>query len=296
VNWLDSYLHRAVAEVVLVGALAGIVGVQVVLRRLAFFTMAMTHATFPGVVLAAIIGFNLYLGGAVAGLVVSAAVLATSRRRGQDNSTATGVVLATGFALGVALMSTQPGFTRNLSAFLVGSVLTVDGSDLITATAVMAGVAAVTVVLRKELLYLAFDPGGARAAGYPVAGLDLAVLVTVQAAVVTAVPAVGTILCVALIVAPAAAARLWTDRIAVMHTIAISLAVGSGLAGLALSQRYDVAAGGMISLVAAGAFAVSWLAAPRHGAIRQAIRSTRSHRAGSGRRGGVDRPEVIVGG
>lgn len=266
-SWLDSYLHRAIVEVVLVGVLAAIVGVQVVLRRLAFFTMALTHATFPGVVIAAVVGFNLYVGGAAAGLLVAVTVLATSRRSGQDVSTATGVVLATGFALGVALMSTQPGFTRNLSAYLVGSVLTVDRSDLLTAAVVTAGVAVVLGAVRKELLYTAFDPGGARAAGYPVAALDLTVLVVVEAAVVTTVPAVGTILCVALIVAPAAAAGLWTDHIATMHAIAVAVAVGSGLAGLAISQRYNVAAGGAITLVAASAFLISWLAAPRHGVI-----------------------------
>ncbi len=273
-GWLDSYLHRAVIEVILVGAIAGTVGVQVVLRRLAFFAMAMTHATFPGVVIAAIIGVNLYLGGAVAGVAVAAGVLAASRRRGHDESTATGVVLAAGFALGVALMSTQQGFTRNLSAFLVGSILTVDHSDLATA-AVLAIVVAVTLaLLRKELLFAGFDPVGARAAGYPVLLLEFVVLLIVQAAVVTTVPAIGTILCLALIVAPAAAARLWTDQVRHMYAIAVSLAIGSGLAGLAISQHYDVAAGGTIALVAAAAFVVSWLAAPRHGLLHR-----RRHRA-----------------
>lgn len=271
-SWLDSYLHRAIVEVVLAGVLAATVGVQVILRRLAFFTMAMTHATFPGVVTAAIVGFNLYLGGAAAGLAVALAVVAASRRRGQDTTTATGVVLATGFALGVALMSTQPGFTRNLSAYLVGSVLTVDRSDLRTAALAAAAVGAVLAGLRKELALLAFDPQGARAAGYPTTALDLVVLVCIEAAVVTAVPAVGTILVVALVVAPAAAARLWTDRTAPMYAIAVGVAVGSGLAGLTLSERYDVAAGGAITLVAAAAFAVSWLAAPRHGLISQVRR------------------------
>jgi ABC-type Mn2+/Zn2+ transport system permease subunit len=273
-TWLDSYLHRAVLEVVLVGLIAGVVGVQVVLRRLAFFTMAMTHATFPGIVLAAILGFSLYLGGAVAGLLVSVTVLAASRRRGQDTSTATGVVLATGFALGVALMSTQSGFSTKLSEILVGSVLTVAGSDLLISATVAVVVISALALLRKELLYVGFDATGARAAGYPVAVLDLVVLVAIEIAVVTAVPAVGTILCVALIVAPAAAARLWTDRIATMHAIAIALAIGSGLAGLALSNVYDIAAGGAITLVATAAFVISWLAAPRHGAIRQ-LRKTR---------------------
>jgi ABC-type Mn2+/Zn2+ transport system permease subunit len=278
VNWLDSYLHRAVVEVVLVGTLAGLVGVHVVLRRLAFFTMAMTHSTFPGVVVAAILGANLYLGGALAGLVVSVTVLMASRRHGQDPSTATGVVLATGFALGVALISSQSGFTRNLSAYLVGSVLTVDRRDLATAAVVTAAVAAVLLGLRKELLFLAFDHDGAQAAGFPVLALDLTVLIAIQAAVVVAMPAVGNILCVALIVAPAATARLWTDRVATMRAVAISVAVGSGLAGLAISQRFSVAAGGAISLLAAAAFAVSWLAAPRYGALARVRQTTRKNR------------------
>jgi ABC-type Mn2+/Zn2+ transport system permease subunit len=289
VNWLDSYLHRALVEVVLVGVLAGMVGVHVVLRRLAFFTMAMTHATFPGVVMAAIVGANLYLGGALAGLVVSVTVLMASRRRGQDSSTATGVVLATGFALGVALISSQSGFTRDLPAYLVGSVLTVDRRDLATAAVVTFAVAVMLVGLRKELLFLVFDHDGAQAVGFPVLALDLTVLVTIQAAVVVAMPAVGNILCVALIVAPAAAARLWTDRVATMRAVAISVAVGSGLAGLAISQRFSVAAGGAISLVAAAAFALSWLAAPRYGALgrlRQTTRKNppaRAHHAGTAR-------------
>ena len=62
-NWWDVAVHRALVEAVLVGALAGLIGVPVVLRRLSFFTMALTHATFPGVVAAAIIGVNIYLGG-----------------------------------------------------------------------------------------------------------------------------------------------------------------------------------------------------------------------------------------
>ena len=275
---LDSYLGRAGLEVILVGILSGVVGVQVVLRRLSFFAMAMTHATFPGVVLAAILGFDIYLGGFGAGLVVSLAVLAAGRRRGQDTTTATGVVLATGFALGVALMSTQPGFTRNLSAFLVGSVLTVNRADLRTAAAVAVVVTLTIGLLHKELTFAAFDPDGARAAGYPAAALDLLMLVLAQAAIVITVPAVGTILAVALLVAPAAAARLWTERIGPLYALAAALAVTAGLVGLAVSERFTVAAGGAISLVAATIFLLSWLAAPRHGALDAFRRAARRRR------------------
>jgi ABC-type Mn2+/Zn2+ transport system permease subunit len=272
-SWLDSYQHRAVVEVVLVGALAGLVGVQVVLRRLAFFTMALTHATFPGVVIAAILGVNLYVGGAAGGLVVAGAVFASSRRRGQDWSTATGVILAAGFALGIALISSQSGLTRDLSVYLVGSILTVDRSDLATAAAITVVVGVLLSLIRKETLFSAFDADGARAAGLPVPMLDLIVLLVVQAAVVSSVPAVGTILSVALIVAPAAAARLWTDNVRVMIATAVGIAVGAGLAGLALSVRYAVAAGGAITLIAAAAFGASWLVAPNGVVVRAGLLS-----------------------
>ena len=116
--------------------------------------------------------------------------------------------------------------------------------------------------LAKELRYTAFDRQGARAAGYPVGAVDLLVLLLIEAVVVTAVPAVGTILTLALIVAPAGAARLWTDRTGPMTAVAVL----SSLGGLQLSRTFDVAAGATISLLAAGFFAVSTIAAP-HGAL-----------------------------
>jgi ABC-type Mn2+/Zn2+ transport system permease subunit len=255
--WLDVAFHRALIEACLIGTVCALIGVHVVLRRQAFFTMAMTHATFPGVVIAAVTGLNLYLGGAAAGVVAALAVTALARRRGHDPSTATAVALAAGFALGVALMSAQDGFTRDLTAYLTGSILTVAVPDLGVAAAVTAAVGLVLALLHKELLFTAFDPAGARAAGHPAVALDLLMLVLIEAVVASAVPAAGTILTLALVVAPAAAARRWTSRLATMTALAVALGVGSALGGLLLSRAFDVAAGGAIGLVASSCFAVS---------------------------------------
>jgi ABC-type Mn2+/Zn2+ transport system permease subunit len=260
-NWWDDALHRATAEVVLAGALAGLVGVHVVLRRLSFFTMALTHATFPGVVVASIIGVNILVGGVVAGGVIALGVAALSRRRGQDAAAATGVLLAAGFALGAALVATSSGFSRDLSSFLVGSILTVSAQDLVTTAGALVLVAVVLAVASRPLLLIGFDRAGAGAAGVPTARWDVLLLLTVEVVVVTVVPAVGTILALSLIVAPAAAARLWSGRLAVMTVLAVTLAVGSGLAGLWLSSRWDVAAGASIALTATAVLGVSWLAA-----------------------------------
>lgn len=243
-------MRWVIAEAVLVGALAGLIGVQVVLRRLSFFTMALTHATFPGVVAAAIVGVNIYLGGALAGVLVACGVAALSRRRGQDAAAATGVILSAGFAIGVGLVATRDGFSRDLSSFLVGSILTVGPRDIAVTAGVLVLVAGVLAVGARAFLFAGFDPAGARAAGYRLGPVDLLLLVTIEVVIVTVVPAVGTILALALIVAPAAAARLWTDRLPALTALSVAFGVTSGLAGLLLSARYDIAAGAAITLVA----------------------------------------------
>lgn len=268
----DAFARRALVEALLVGALCGVVGVQVVLRRLSFFTMAMTHATFPGVVLAALAGVDLLLGSGLFGVLVVLGVSWLSTRPRSDSAAAVGVVLAAGFALGVALLSAQAGFTRDLSAYLVGSILTVRTSDLVTTAVVLAVVLVVLAAVGKELVFGAFDRGGLVALGYPVGRLDLLLLLLVELTVVTSVPAVGTIQAVALVVAPAAAARLWCDRIGPTTALAAALGMAGGVLGLVVSQLASVAAGAAIVLVACGFFVLSVLLAPRRAAVREVPR------------------------
>jgi manganese/iron transport system permease protein len=258
----DGYARRALIEALLVGALCGVVGVHVVLRRLSFFTMAMTHATFPGVVLAALIGVDLLLGAGLFGVLVVLGVSWLTTRPRSDSAAAVGVVLSAGFALGVALLSAQAGFSRDLSAYLVGSIVTVQTSDLVKTALVLAAVVVTLAMVGKELVFGAFDRGGMIAAGYPAARLDLLLLLVVELTVVTSVPAVGTIQAVALIVAPAATARLWCDRIGPTTVLAVLLGMASGVVGLAVSQAYQVAAGAAIVLAACGFFVLSVVVAP----------------------------------
>ena len=267
----DDYARRALVELLLVGALCGVVGVHVVLRRLSFFTMSMTHATFPGIVLAALLGVNLYLGAGLFGALLVLVVAWLWSRPGADESSVVGVVLSAGFALGVVLLSAQSGFTKDLSAYLVGSVLTVQPGDLVVTAGVGAAVLALLAALRKELLLGAFDRAGLRALGYPARLLDVLLLLAIEATVVSAVPAVGVIRSVALIVAPAATARLWTDRLATMTAVAVGVGAFSGAAGLMISEQARVSAGAAVVLVACACFGLSWLGAPRSGMVRRVL-------------------------
>jgi ABC-type Mn2+/Zn2+ transport system permease subunit len=249
--------QRAIVEAVLLGTVGGLISVRIVLRRLPFFTLAMTHATFPGVVLAAIAGINLYVGGGLFGVLIVLGVLALSRRPAHGMSTAIGIVLSAGFALGVVLISARDGFSKDLTAYTVGQILTVGNGDLTAVAAVGVLVAALLAAAGRRLTFHAFDPGGYAAAGYRPAAIDLTLLLTVEAVIVVAVPAVGAILAVAVLVAPAATARLWTQNITAMTAIAVATGAASGLIGMLISTRYDVAAGGAITVVTGTLFALS---------------------------------------
>lgn len=272
-----TLVQRAMAEAVLLGAVGGLISVQIVVRRLPFFTMAMTHATFPGVVLAALTGADLYLGGGLFGVWVVLGVVMLSRRPGQETGSAIGIMLSAGFALGVVLMSARDGFSKDLAAYTVGQILTVSDGDLVAVAVAGIMVVLLLAVAGKELTFRAFDPGGFAAAGYRAAALDIVLLLAVEAVIVVAVPAVGTILAVAILVAPAATAGLWTRRLPVMTVIAVAVGSASGVAGVLASVRYDVAAGGAITLATGVAFALSF------GAVT-------ARRALAGRRSGTGMP------
>ncbi len=250
-------IRRALLEAVLVGALCGAVGVHVLLRRLPFFTLALSHATFPGVVLASILGVSVYLGGAVAALGLVLAVAAIGATRRLEASTATGVALAGAFALGVLLQSAQSSATRNLAGFLVGDILTVTVGDLAMTALFGLVVVATLTVFHKELVLSAFDPVAARAAGYATTRLEVLVLACVALTVVTSLRAVGTILSVALLVTPALAARQWTTDIGPAMALGAAFGAAAGLGGIAASAQWDVAGGSAIALAATALLAVA---------------------------------------
>lgn len=262
-----EFMRRALIEVVLMGAVTGAIGTYVVLRGLSFIGDALSHAIFPGIVISFLLGHNVFFGALIFGVLTSGgiAVVATNRRVKEDS--AIGVLFAGTFALGVVLISSSKNFTRDLASFLFGNVLGVTTTD-IWLSAIVGGVVVLLIVLfYKELLLTSFDRIAAQAMGLPVFWLDLLLLVMISLTIVVSLRAVGNILVVAMLVTPAATARLLTDRISVMMALSSAIGAASGVVGLFISYHQDVAAGGTIVLVATAAFALAWLFAPDHGWI-----------------------------
>jgi len=245
-----EFMRRAMIEVVLMGAVTGTIGTFVVLRGLSFIGDALSHAIFPGVIIAFLLGASIFWGALLFGVLTSIAigVVATHQRVKEDS--AIGVLFAGTFALGVVLISSSKNFTRDLASFLFGNVLGVTTTDIWLSLGMGALVIVLIGVFYRELLIASFDRVAAQAMGLPVFLLDLLLLVMISLTIVVSLRAVGNILVVAMLVTPAAAARLLADRLLV--TISLSSAIG-------------VASG--IVLVATAIFALVWLFAPAHGYI-----------------------------
>ena len=218
-DWLvDPLTHRfmqhAFIAIVLVGVICGVTGVFVTLRGLAFMGDALAHAIFPGVVIAFLLGGSFLIGALVAAVLVSLGIGAVSQNARLKGDTAIGVLFAGGFALGIALISAQRSYTRDLATFLIGSILGVSQEDLLLTAGVGIIVLGAIGLFRRELTIVAFDRTYASATGLNLWRYDQLFLVLLSLAIVISLQTVGNVLVLAMLVTPAATARLLTDRLA----------------------------------------------------------------------------------
>lgn len=270
--WTHGFMQNAFVAILLVGVICGVTGVFVTLRGLAFMGDALSHAIFPGVVIAYILGGNFLIGALIAAIVVSLGIGAVSQNSRLSGDTAIGVLFAGGFALGIALISAQRTYTRDLASFLLGSILGVSRNDLLLTAAVGAVVLGTIAAFRRELTIVAFDRTFASATGLNVWLYDQLFLILLSLAIVVSLQTVGNVLVLAMLITPAATARLLTDRLRVMVFLSAGIGAVSGVVGLYASYHLAIASGASVVLVATGLFLLVFLFSPISGVVTLAVR------------------------
>ncbi|MEV1118290.1 anchored repeat-type ABC transporter permease subunit [Actinosynnema sp. NPDC049800] len=265
--WEYDFWRRALLVALLSGLVCGVVGGHVVLRGMAFIGDAVAHAVFPGIAVAFVLGANLVVGGAVAGVITALLIAVVAQNRRLKEDSVIGIFFAAAFGLGIVILSAAPGYGGSLESFLFGSILGISDGDVVSVAVIGAVLLLATALLNGRLVAASLDREQARAVGLPVFWLDIALYVMVTLAIVISLQAVGNVLVLALLVTPAAAARLLTDRLGVMMLLAPAIGAGGSVLGLYLSYAFDLAAGGLIVLTLTGVFVLCWLFAPRHGLL-----------------------------
>ncbi|MDQ6524821.1 anchored repeat-type ABC transporter permease subunit [Nocardioides sp. LHD-245] len=261
------FLPKALAVAMMSSIVCGVVGCYVVLRGMAFIGDAVAHAVFPGLAVAFVLSGNLIVGGTVAGVLTAVLIAVFSQGRRLKEDSVIGVFFVAAFALGVVIISRAPGYAGSLQQFLFGSIAGVPDRDLVVIAGTGLVVLTVLFLLHHGLVAVTLDREMARALGLRVFLHDLVLYVLVTLAVVMSVQTIGNVLVLALLVAPAATARLLTDRLGAMMVLAPVVGVVGATVGLYVSWSWDLPVGATIVLVLAAAFLLAWLAAPRHGVL-----------------------------
>jgi ABC-type Mn2+/Zn2+ transport system permease subunit len=254
--WADEVGRRALLEVVLLGVTGGALSCWIVFYNLSYSAESLAHALLPGLVVAALTGLPLLLGGAAGLLVAALAVAAASQVPAIGRDTSVAVVVTTLFGAGV-LLALSPSSPPGLQGLLFGDVLGVSDTDLALAGGLAALVVGALAVLHGRLLAVGFDRLSAPGLGVRPLMVDGALLVLLALALLVAVQGLGNLLVVAVLVAPASAARLVARRMAPMMAASALVAVVAGAGGLYLSYYAGTAAGASIAAILVAAYLVA---------------------------------------
>lgn len=276
-----EFMQRGLLAAVLLGVSGGLLGVLMLLRRLALMGDALAHSLLPGIGLAYFLfgpSPAALLGGAlIAGLLTSiGSALVTWLTRIKEEA-AFAALFIVFFGAGVALVSAMR--TRiDLTHFLFGNVLGVTGTDLLLAAGASTLTVAVFLVFYRPLLLESFDPVFFRALGGRGTLLHFGVLTLVVINLVAALHAMGAVLALGLFILPAVTAYLWTDRLGLLFAISVACAVLGSAGGMLLSYHGGIASGASIVLVLGALFLASALGSPRYGMLVKLVRLVREGR------------------
>lgn len=262
-----GFLPKALIVAMLSAIVCAVVGTHVVLRSMAFIGDAVAHAVFPGIAIAFALQGSVLLGGAVAGAVVALLVATFSQRRRIKEDTLIGIFFAAAFAVGLVVISRIDGYTASLTSFLFGSLTGVSNSQVYAVAGVGFVVVSLLIILQRPLSAVALDRESAQAMNLPVFVLDIVLYLAVTAAVVISISTIGNILVLALLVTPAATARMLSDRLSIMMVLSALIGAAASFIGLYFSWALDIPTGATIVLTVTVFFLAAWLFAPRHGLL-----------------------------
>lgn len=286
---LDYTLVIVAIGAALLGTVSGALGTYAVLRRQSLLGDAISHAALPGIAIAFLLTGSktpliLVLGAAIAGWLGTLLILSVVRLTRIKYDSALAIILSTFFGFGLVLHTliqrTGNANQAGLDTFLFGQAATMLKSDVLT-IGILGGIAiAIMLVFWKELKLLVFDEGFAASLGFPTRVLDILLTSLLVIAIVLGLQAVGAVLMSAMLVAPAVAARQWTDKLSVMVFLAACFGALAGVSGTIISSSASrIPTGPTIVLCATVVVGFSILFALNRGILWDWLRHQRNKRS-----------------
>jgi len=252
-----GFMQRALIAGAAVAITASVIGLFLVLRRSSLFGDALSHVAFGGIAVGLVA--NVYpLWTALGFSALGALGITKLRQSTKIPADATvAILLSSGLAFGILLVSLSGGFTLDLFSFLFGSILLVSVSDTLAILAMTGAILAIVIVLYRQLMYITFDEEQAKVSGLHIAPLNYLFVVLASIAVVVSMRLVGILLVSALIVIPNVTALLLGKGFKKTALISVLVSVLSVMTGIAISYAFNLAPAGTIVLVSTGAFLIT---------------------------------------
>lgn len=257
------FMQRALLAGVLVGLITSLLGIFVVLRRSAFFGDAIGHASLAGVAIGVVAGLPPLLLAAVVAVGIGLSLHEADRLSHLGLDTLLGITLPVFMSIGILVLSLVPGYQPELFSFLFGSILAVGPESLVWTGALAVVVVGLLVRFWRPMVFVTFDPDGARVSGIRTGPLLAVYHLLLALVVVASIKTVGVVLVNALLVIPAATAKLLARSLSAMFVLSPLIGIGSVVVGLVLSYVFDLPSGPAIVLTSGVVFLLCWLGGRR---------------------------------
>lgn len=246
-----GFIQRAILAGVIVSILCGTLSVFVVLRRMAFIGVGISHSAFGGVSLGFLLSIDPFWSGLGFSVVVALLIEWTRKGGRIQEDTAIGIFFSASMALGVIFIALSKKYNVDLFGFLFGNILAIGTKDILAISIVGAIVIALVFLFFKEIVYISFDEEMAWLSGIPVSFIQYLFMTLLAVSIIVAIQLIGIVLVSSLLVIPAAISNQLTDKLKKMVILSISTALLGTLGGLFLSYFLDLPSGAVVVMILA---------------------------------------------
>jgi len=244
-----GFMQRAIISGVAIAILCSVVGLFLVLRRYSLFGDAIAHSSFGGIAAGLLIGIYPLWGAYIVSLFSALVITRIRQKFDISGDAAVAVLLSSGIAVGLILISLSGGFTVNIFSFLFGSILLVSVEDTILILGLTGVILIVILLLYRELIYSTFNEEQAKVSGIPVDKINYLIVFIAGITVVTSIQLVGILLISALFVIPNVTAIMYGRSFKQTALLSIVFAVSSVICGILVSYVFDITPSGTIVLL-----------------------------------------------
>lgn len=252
-----SFMQRALISGIAIALLCSVVGLFLVLRRYSLFGDAVAHSSFGGIALGLLIGIYPMWTAYIISLASAFVITRIKQKFDISGEASVAILLSSGIAIGLILISLSGGFNLDIFSFLFGSILLISAEDTILILSLTGGILIIILLLYRELIYSTFNEEQAKVSGIPVEKINYLIVFIAGITVVTSIQLVGILLISALFVIPNVTAILYGRSFKQTSLLSITFAVSSVIAGILISYLFDITPSGGIVMLAIGIFAVT---------------------------------------